>query len=72
MARTEPISPRVAWAESIKSASSAQLQIERSRELIRQSKALLKRPVHRPMWAGPPQQRRSPDAAKPPADLSQG
>lgn len=66
MARMKPVTPIAEWTKSLTSAHAAQLQIERSRELIRQSRALLDRPVRKPMWASPLRQRPCSDRSQPP------
>ena len=60
MARMEPPSRAGAWVPN--DARGVQLQIEPSRELIWQSRALLERPVYKPMWVGSFYQRPSPAA----------
>jgi hypothetical protein len=50
----EPVHPNVRWARALAGAQVVQPQIEKSREAIARSRALLARPVHKPMWAASP------------------
>jgi hypothetical protein len=50
----EPVHPNVRWARALAGAHVVQPQTERSREAIARSRALLARPVYRPMRAASP------------------
>ena len=50
----EPVHPNVRWARALAGAHEIQPQIEQSRAAIVRSRALLARPIRKPMWAASP------------------
>ena len=46
-----PVHPSLRWAGALASAHKIQPQIEESREAIARSRALLARPIRKPLWA---------------------
>ena len=51
MVLKEPVHPNVRWARALAGAHEIQPQIEQSREAIARSRALLARPIRKPLWA---------------------
>jgi hypothetical protein len=51
MVLKEPVPPDLRWAGPLAGAHDIRSQIEHSREAVARSKALLARPVRKPLWA---------------------